>query len=70
MAQGGIDTNFGLNVQADVPVDLRKVIATDADTSNVTYKPVGLRVRSDSTGSIFEWTGSKWVLGRQGVFSG
>ena len=70
MAQGGIDTNFGLNVQADVPVDLRKVIDTDADTSNVTYKPVGLRVRSDSYRQHIRVDWLKMGAWRQGVFCG
>lgn len=62
-SQGGIDTNFGFNVQANVPADLRETIATDADTANVDFKYPTMRVRSDATNSIFEWTGSKWVQG-------
>lgn len=61
--QGGIDTNFGFNVQANVPADLRETMATDADTANIAFKYIGMRVRSDATNNTFEWTGDKWVSG-------
>ena len=38
-------------------------IASDADTSSVGDKFIGLRVRSDASNAVFEWTGTKWVLG-------
>ena len=60
-AKAQITINTPFEVNSNNPIDIRETIATDADTANVDFKYPTMRVRSDASDAIFEWTGTRWV---------